>query len=379
MGKKRSSFHMGDEFNGYGQIRYLKGYMPEIHPPMSQENVHLSPDFGDHLLQILGSIPIVINPNGINSVLPTLLGSMASVNQVIIKKNETTGTYIFKFNVVSDQDFTDDSYPYIEIRDNLIPTGYKPFDSAIIYYIDDFKREAAWRAEKLKEEFGIDATMVALTLPATQDTDGKQTALGFANSWDTIDDSETIDFIYIFCHATERMLQFVDGSKYNALTINGKNKKGDAKVAGDLHNLKKKDIVRLYLQACNTGLVDYYKVYNTNVASIMSTKLADDSATYAWNGSVSFGPPAVIQDINDLVDVTYDLEPRVSEKQENYEEVIADLKSKGLIETATGPMGEVTYHNEKYYENGEYHDNGKYYPNGYIPGTYIIAKEVKNE
>ncbi|ANU48278.1 hypothetical protein ADH76_11420 [Enterocloster clostridioformis] len=364
MSNKQSSFHMGDEFNGYGQMRYLKGTRPEIHPPLSQENVRLSPDFGDHLLKMLGSIPTVINPDGANPNLRPLLGSMASVNKVIIRKNESAGTYNLKFNVMSDQDLTDGSYPYIEKRDHMVPVGYRPFDTAIVYYIDDFKREANWRAEKLKEDFGIDATMISLTLPAAQDTDGKQTALGFANSWNTMDDSETIDMIYIFCHASERMLQFVDGSAYNALTIDGWNKKKNEKVAGNLHSLKKKDIVRLYLQACNAGLVDYYKVEGKNVASIMSTKLADDSAVYAWNGSVSFGPPAVIQDVYGLVDADYDFEPRVSENQDHYDSVIKDLKSEGLIETATGPMGEVVYH------------KGDYCPYGYIPGTYLTAKEA---
>jgi len=40
------------------------------------------------------------------------------------------------------------------------------------------------------------------------------------------------------------------------------------------------------------------------------------------------------------------------------------LKSEGLIETATGPMGEVVYH------------KGDYFPYGYIPGTYLTAKEA---
>ena len=131
---------------------------------------------------------------------------------------------------------------------------------------------------------------------------------------------------------------------------------------GFLWNLRKKDVVRLHIQACNTGLLDYYKVEHKNVASIMSTKLADDSAAYAWNGSVSFGPPAIAQGAYDLVDADYELEPRVSENQDHYNSVISDLKQRGKIETAMLPMGEVIYH------------NGKYCPYGYFPGTYIIEK-----
>lgn len=124
MGKKQSSFHMGDEFNGNGEIRYLKGTQPGLHPPMSQENVHLTPDFGTYLLKVLGSMPAVINPIGVNPALLALLGSMASVNKVIITKDSVTGNYIFKFNVTSNQDLTDGSYPYtFHIADNQIPAA----------------------------------------------------------------------------------------------------------------------------------------------------------------------------------------------------------------------------------------------------------------
>lgn len=95
MGKKQSSFHMGNEFNGNGEVRYLKGTQPCIHPPVSQENVQLTPDFGNYLLKVLGSIPVAISPLNINPALFALLGSMASVTQVIITKDPVTGNYDF--------------------------------------------------------------------------------------------------------------------------------------------------------------------------------------------------------------------------------------------------------------------------------------------
>ena len=46
-------------------------------------------------------------------------------------------------------------------------------------------------------------------------------AIEFADQWNNkMDDS--VDTVYIFTHGTERILQFEDGSKYNALTIDGK-------------------------------------------------------------------------------------------------------------------------------------------------------------
>jgi len=112
MNKKRSSFHMSDEFNGYGDVRYLKGSRPGIHSPVSQENVCLTPDFGSYLLKMLGCIPMVINPANVNPVLLYFLETMACVNQVIITKDPVTGNYAFKFNTISSNDFTDGAYPY---------------------------------------------------------------------------------------------------------------------------------------------------------------------------------------------------------------------------------------------------------------------------
>lgn len=124
MGKKKSSFHMSDEFNGYGGTRYLKGKNPRINPPLSQENIRLSPDFGNYLIKMLGSIPVIINPANINPVLLTLLGAMASVNQIIITKDPVTGNYVFKFNVINRHDLTDGSYlNFSYIEDTKIPVA----------------------------------------------------------------------------------------------------------------------------------------------------------------------------------------------------------------------------------------------------------------
>lgn len=115
---------MGDEFNGNGEVRYLKGTQPCIHSPVSQENVQLTPDFGNYLLKVLGSIAVVINPLNINPALLALLGSMASVTQVIITKDPVTGNFVFNFKIISPQDFTNGSYPYtFQIMDNQVPAA----------------------------------------------------------------------------------------------------------------------------------------------------------------------------------------------------------------------------------------------------------------
>lgn len=110
--KKRSSFHMGGEFNGYGEVRYLKGTRPKVRTPISQENVRLSPDFGYCLLKMLGSIPVVIFSSNMNPVVRAAIGSQAVVNQVIIRKNEKTGGCLFHLKTRNIRELTNGSYPY---------------------------------------------------------------------------------------------------------------------------------------------------------------------------------------------------------------------------------------------------------------------------
>ena len=95
------------------------------------------------------------------------------------------------------------------------------------------------------------------------------------------------------------MLQFENGSKYNGLTIDGWNKAHTEEVAGNLNDLSEKNIDTLYIQACNTGLIDFWEVEGQNAASILSSKISN-GITYAWDGSVAFGPNSYIQGFNNF-------------------------------------------------------------------------------
>ncbi len=110
MAKNQSSFYMGNEFNGYGEVRYVKGTRPETYSPLSQENVQLTPDFRELLLQALGSNPAVIVPENMSAILRLAEGAAYSVNQVIVKK-DSDGNYTLDFNVNHAHDLTDGSYP----------------------------------------------------------------------------------------------------------------------------------------------------------------------------------------------------------------------------------------------------------------------------
>lgn len=74
------------EFNGYGETKLLKGTHPANHAPMSQENVTVTPSFKEYLLTMLASNPALIDPTNANPVLLSFLGTMAIMNQVIVKK-----------------------------------------------------------------------------------------------------------------------------------------------------------------------------------------------------------------------------------------------------------------------------------------------------
>lgn len=119
MGNNQSSFHLGNEFNGYGRITYLKASQYGINPPLPQENVQLSQDFSKYLLMMLGSIPVILDSTSMNPVLNSIIGSMASVNQAIMTKDET-GNYVVQINVAS-KNFTDGAYPYYsEVINNAV-------------------------------------------------------------------------------------------------------------------------------------------------------------------------------------------------------------------------------------------------------------------
>ena len=143
------------------------------------------------------------------------------------------------------------------------------------------------------------------------------------------------------------------------ITLNGKNKVGDADVAGSIDGLQGKDVERLYIEACNTGLVEYMQVEDANVASMMSKRLTGDGAVYAWNGSVSFGPPAAQQNAYKFAGKSISYEPRSSKTQSHYEEFYNEYIAAGKIKNMHVRLGQVIYY------------KGEFMRNGYYPGTCI--------
>lgn len=100
MSNKKTSFHMGNEFNGYGEKVYLKASRFGSHPTLSQDNVRLTPNYNKFLTIVLGALPTVMNPVNLEQdVLLKALGAIAGMSRVIVKKNPETGEYTIEIPV----------------------------------------------------------------------------------------------------------------------------------------------------------------------------------------------------------------------------------------------------------------------------------------
>lgn len=99
MAKKKSSFHMGDEFNGNGKKTYLRATQHNTYAPLPQNNVRLTPDFSKFVPVATGAIPVGLGgvKEVANIAINRAIGSVASVSQVELEKEEETGKYRTRF------------------------------------------------------------------------------------------------------------------------------------------------------------------------------------------------------------------------------------------------------------------------------------------
>lgn len=112
MGKKKSSFHMGDEFNGNGQKVHLRPTQHRTYTPLSQQGVRLTSDFSQFVPKAIGAIPVGCkSANTESKTALKALGGIPSVSQVMIEKDAKTGSYRMKGRVRRRQ-LTTGSYPY---------------------------------------------------------------------------------------------------------------------------------------------------------------------------------------------------------------------------------------------------------------------------
>lgn len=116
MKNKKSSFQIGNQFNGYGDKIYLKADPVEI-LPISQADIKLMPDYSQFTLYATGSNPIVLNPKNINLTVNSMLGAVPALSQVTLIKENDNNRYIANYNVTT-CGFTDASYSIIRNKNN---------------------------------------------------------------------------------------------------------------------------------------------------------------------------------------------------------------------------------------------------------------------
>ncbi len=110
MAKKKSSFHMGDEFNGSGKKTYLRATQHNTYAPLPQHNVRLIPNFSRFVPVAIGGIPIsteegTTQEDGVGET----MGSVPNVSKVEVRKKKNGKGYRVKFEVGKIQ-LTDGAY-----------------------------------------------------------------------------------------------------------------------------------------------------------------------------------------------------------------------------------------------------------------------------
>jgi RHS repeat-associated protein len=204
------------------------------------------------------------------------------------------------------------------------PTGH---DSYVLYTTNKgsvFSNQATWQYNQLAK------------------TEGKSkvhkkkinTITDFKKAWNEMGTEKgktvNINVVVIYSHGNERALILTDGTSTNALSIDGKNSHGGP--IGNLNILKSKKINKLYLYSCDAGNLAAAKSKKGNIAQwfLNHNKIG---TVYAYDGSVSFGPPYV-------ADVIDDYPARLADNQESFYTINADY---GVKDTNIDPAGLILY------------------------------------
>ncbi len=101
MGK--SSFHIGDEFNGKGEKVYLQASKHNVVQPPKKQKVRLAPQFTGMVQKAVGAMPSMNSVNENNNLLANAIGGVAIVGEVAVTKDEKSDKYVVSFKVSKEQ------------------------------------------------------------------------------------------------------------------------------------------------------------------------------------------------------------------------------------------------------------------------------------
>jgi len=217
--------------------------------------------------------------------------------------------------------------------------GFTPNPFCYIFYIDDFFNQAMYYKD-LYEKAGYNVV------------DKKVNTLAqFQAVWRAMPYS--VDTVVIITHGNWRNLILKEGTSTEALSIDGKNSKGDP--IGDLRKLEHKSINNFYLYSCNAGLVEdfYLGKDKANVASVLAS-INDRGYVYAYDGNVGFGIPVIR-------DITGNYSARLSYDQDRFYDRIddygVDRDPVGLLKwTPNGIAGISSYEDFKKSGKARYYE-----------------------
>jgi hypothetical protein len=178
-----------------------------------------------------------------------------------------------------------------------------------------YKRQAKYQ-KKILESLGYEVEIVC-----TNNVDD------FSEAWNMMDPKTTT--AVIISHSNGMSLIFEEGSPTNAISAIGKNIENDLIPA--IGSLSGPEIANLYIYACNAGHEELLAQAGTNVADAFRD-LANVDTVYAFDGSVGFGPSALVRP---------DYQPRLSNKQ-NYDTVFSNFKIPDTL-GKSGPSGFLEY------------------------------------
>ena len=182
-----------------------------------------------------------------------------------------------------------------------------------------FKKQALYQ-QRVLESQGYDVELVQ-----TDDVDI------FMREWNDMDPKTTTAVVISHCNGMS--LIFEDNSKTNAISATGFAKDKKTKLPA-ISELSGPEIAELYIYACNAGHEELLANKGTNVADAFRD-LSSVDTVYAFDGSVSFGPPALFR-------TTF--EPRLSHEQ-SYDDVFAWFQIPGSY-GESGASGLLEYDSE---------------------------------
>lgn len=202
MGKKKSSFQMGNQFNGYGDTVYIKAD-PVTVPPVSQDNVTLTPDYSQYALYAAGGNPTALGAESTNETTRMMVGAISSLNQVTVTKSSSNSGYSASFSVSSDG-FITNSYATNVPSNEAVTKSYSKFFAVVP------KKLIVRRARTTKQDANFILAQIESGKEVKVVTEGKGNRRNYVFA-SAEDDSNDYRWIKVTCMPDKEYKQEGDG------------------------------------------------------------------------------------------------------------------------------------------------------------------------